>query len=152
MQIGMKIYYDKANGNVILNTGEYIGRGYLETTEDQDFISYKELAQRVRETVGVVKLQYGQYSREFAECNGYRVNPATAEVEFTYPGEEKPNPLISRVAAVEVENASLLLELAKTQGEQEQTGRQLVDMKGRLDQAEAENAALLLKLVEGGVI
>ncbi|MEC0169928.1 hypothetical protein [Paenibacillus graminis] len=151
MQIGMKIYYDKSTGNVILNTGEFVGRSYVETTEDQDFASYKELAQRVRETVGVIKLEYGQYAREFAQCDSYRINPESKTLEFTYPGPQV-DPMRERVEAVETENAALVLELAKTQGELEQTGGHLTDMKGRLDQAEAESAALLLKLVEGGVI
>ncbi|GGF77156.1 hypothetical protein GCM10010912_22790 [Paenibacillus albidus] len=114
MQIGMKIYFDKTTGNVILNTGEYVGRGYVETTEDQDFASYKELAQRIRETVGVVKLQYGQYSREFAQCDSYRVNPDNSTLEFTYPGPQV-DPMRERVEALEAQNEQLAADLKDTQ-------------------------------------
>lgn len=120
MQIGMKIYYDKATGNVIHNTGEYVGRGYVETTEDQDFAAIKELAQRVRDTVGVIKLKYGQYSREFAQCDGYRVDPETGTLVFTYANE--PNPLEGRLEAVE--NGSV------------NTAQQLADALARINETE----------------
>lgn len=122
MNIGMKIYYDKATGNVIHNTGEYVGRGYVETTEDQDFASIKELAQRVRETVAVIKLQYGQYSREFAQCDSYRVDSETGELVFTYLHE--PNPLEGRMAAVEAGAVD--------------TAQQLADALERLNETQAE--------------
>lgn len=122
MNIGMKIYYDKATGNVIHNTGEYVGRGYVETTEDQDFTSIKELAQRVRETVGVIKLQYGQYSREFAQCDSYRVDPETGTLVFTYANE--PNPLEGRLEAVEAGAVD--------------TAQQLADALSRLNETEVE--------------
>jgi hypothetical protein len=83
-RIGRKIYYDKATGNVILDTGEKMG-AVVETTVDQDFETYQALKERVRDTVGVIQLEYGQYAADFAQCNGYRVNPQTLELEFSYP-------------------------------------------------------------------
>lgn len=88
-RIGRKIYYDKLTGNVLLDTGERVGF-VLPTTIDQDFESYEELKQRVRETVGVIQLEYGQYAEDFAQCNGYRVNPETLELEFSYPDPNQP--------------------------------------------------------------
>lgn len=99
-----------------------MGRGYVETTEDQDFASIKELAQRVRETVAVIKLQYGQYSREFAQCDSYRVDPETGELVFTYLHE--PNPLEGRMAAVEAGAVD--------------TAQQLADALERLNETQAE--------------
>jgi len=64
MQIGTKIYYDLATGNVILNIGEKEG-GCVETTLDQDFESYESLSERVKSTVGVIQLTYGQYADKF---------------------------------------------------------------------------------------
>jgi hypothetical protein len=81
--IGRRIYYDKTTGNVILDTGEKMG-AVVETTIDQDFETYKALKERVRDTVGVIQLEYGQYAEDFAQCNGYRVNPETLELEFSY--------------------------------------------------------------------
>lgn len=137
MQIGMKIYYDKATGNVIHNTGEYFGRGYVETTEDQDFASIKELAQRVRETVGVLKLQYGQYSREFAQCDSYRVNPDSGTLEFTYPGPQ-PNPLEGRLEVVETGAANTAQQLADTLARLNTTEAQLQDAQLALTETSEE--------------
>lgn len=83
-KIGRKIYYDKTTGNVIPDTGEMIG-AVVETTADQDFETYRALKERVRDTVGVIQLEFGQYAEDFAQCNGYRVNPETLELEFSYP-------------------------------------------------------------------
>lgn len=90
MQIGRKIYYDLTTGNVILNTGEH--SGYVrETTVAEDFTKYKVLAERVPETVGCLQLEYGQYAEDFISCSGYRVNPETRELEFSYPDPNVPD-------------------------------------------------------------
>lgn len=90
-RIGRKIYYDKTTGNVILDTGEMIG-AVVETAIDQDFETYQALKERVLDTVGVIKLEYGQYAQDFAQCNGYRVNPETLELEFSYPDPNATEP------------------------------------------------------------
>lgn len=91
MQIGSKIYYDKATGNVLVNTGDRSG-DVIETTQEQDFAAYKALSERKPETVGVIQLEYGQYAQNFAECNGYRVNLDTLKLEFSYPDPSDPTP------------------------------------------------------------
>jgi hypothetical protein len=90
-KIGRKIYYDKATGNVIVDTGEMMG-AVVETTIDQDFETYQALKERVRDTVGVIQLEFGQYAADFAECNGYRVNPETLELDFSYPDPNATEP------------------------------------------------------------
>jgi hypothetical protein len=90
-RIGRKIYYDKTTGNVILDTGERQG-AVVETTIDQDFETYQVLKERVRDTVGVIQLEYGQYAADFAQCNGYRVNPETKTLEFSYPDPNATEP------------------------------------------------------------
>ncbi|MEK3684942.1 hypothetical protein [Paenibacillus sp. FSL R10-2736] len=145
MQIGMKIYYDKATGNVIHNTGEYVGRGYVETTEDQDFASIKELAQRVRETVGVIKLEYSQYRKEFEECDSYRVNPDSGTLEFTYPGEQ-PNPLEGRLEAVEAGAADTAQQLADALSRLNETKAQLMDTQVALTESYEELQATKAEL------
>jgi hypothetical protein len=90
-RIGRKIYYEKATGNVIVDTGERMG-AVIETTIDQDFETYQALKERVRDTVGVIQLEFGQYAQDFAECNGYRVNPETKEIEFSYPDPNATEP------------------------------------------------------------
>jgi len=90
-KIGRKIYYDKSTGNIILDTGEKMG-AVIETTIDQDFETYQALKERVRDTVGVIQLEFGQYAEDFAQCNGYRVNPQTLELEFSYPDPNETEP------------------------------------------------------------
>lgn len=147
MEIGRKIYYEKATGNVLVDTGERSGN-VVETTKEQDFKVYKTLAERVEDTVGLIELEYGEYKQDFMECSGYRVNVKTGELEFSYPDPnvdpvqpQEPvfqKPLTERIKTVESESAGVALELATTQS--------------RLDQAEQDQAALLLRLVEGGVL
>ena len=84
MKIGRKIYYCKVTGDVIVDTGERAGN-VRETTTEEDFQAYKALSERNPETVGMIQLEYGQYSQDFMECNGYRVNPETQQIEFSYP-------------------------------------------------------------------
>ena len=96
MQIGRKIYYELATGNIIADTGDRTG-SVIETTTVQDFAAYSALVERVPETVGMIQLEYGQYAQDFAECNGYHVNVSgdEPELEFSYPvpGEPSPEPV-----------------------------------------------------------
>lgn len=112
-QIGRKVYYDKATGNVLLITSEMVG-DVVETTTEQDFETYVELKDRVPDTVGVIQLEYGQYAQDFAQCNGYRVNPETKELEFSYPDPNatdtqtpvyQPKPLSEQVNELEAKQA-----------------------------------------------
>jgi len=91
MQIGRKIYYDKLTGNVLVDTGERLG-SVRETTTEEDYQTFIVLSERVSETVGVAQLEYGQYSQDFRECNGYRVNPDSLTLEFSYPNPNDPQP------------------------------------------------------------
>jgi hypothetical protein len=119
-RIGRKIYYDKATGNVILDTGEKMG-AVIETTVDQDFETYQVLKERVRDTVGVIQLEFGQYAQDFAQCNGYRVNPETLEIEFSYPDPnatepQEPvyqKPLTEQIEELRQENLTTLLALTE---------------------------------------
>ncbi|PWA08668.1 hypothetical protein DCC39_14615 [Pueribacillus theae] len=89
MKIGRRIYHEKETGNVIIDTGER--QGYvIPTTVEQDIETYKALSERNRDTFDVIELEYGQYAQDFAECNGYRVNPGTKELEFSYPDPNEP--------------------------------------------------------------
>jgi hypothetical protein len=82
-KIGSKIYYDIATGNVLVDTGERHG-SVVPTTIAYDIQTYKALSSRNRETFDVLELEYGQYAQDFAECNSYRINPTTKEIEFNY--------------------------------------------------------------------
>lgn len=80
----MKIYYDVNNGNVIVNTGERFG-SVVETSWEQDFLTYAALEDRLTKTVGMLQLEYGEHQQDFAICNGYKVNIETEKLEFSYP-------------------------------------------------------------------
>lgn len=104
MNIGRKIYFDKISGNVLVETGERSGDVRL-TTVEEDFATYSELAKRIPETVGMIQLEYGQYAQDFAESNGYRVNPDTQELEFSYPDPNAPEapPVFQKPLTEEIE-------------------------------------------------
>ncbi|MEF2968370.1 hypothetical protein V3851_23655 [Paenibacillus sp. M1] len=91
MEIGRRIYWDKATGNVILDTGERAGF-VRESTQEEDYMTFQALAERMPETVGCLQLEYGQFASDFSECNGYRVNPETLELEFSYPNPNESEP------------------------------------------------------------
>lgn len=91
MEIGSKIYYCKLTGDIIVNTGER--KGHVNTTtKTDDFQIFSGLSSRNPEAVGLIQLEYGQYAQDFYECNGYRVNLDTLELEFSYPDPSQPKP------------------------------------------------------------
>jgi hypothetical protein len=92
-QIGRKIFYDKTTGNVITDTGERQG-AVRDTTIEQDIATYKALSERNRDTIEVLFLPFGARKQDFAKCNGYRVNPETRELEFSYPSESEPQEIV----------------------------------------------------------
>jgi len=121
MNIGRRIYFDFSTGNIIQDTGERSGE-VIETTTEQDSVSYAALAERVPETVGCLQLEYGEYAQDFAECNGYRVDVSgeTPTLLFSYPvpgeTEEPPSfrkPLSVQVAEQDARIADVELALAE---------------------------------------
>lgn len=106
MKVPLRIYYDKKNGQPIQQTGNFEDKWLLqyETVEEQ-IPKYKALSERNRDTFDVIELPYGAYAQDFATCTGYRVNPETKELEFSYPDPnvpEEPQPF-QKPLSVEVE-------------------------------------------------
>lgn len=87
--IGRRIFFDKTTGNVLADTQDKSGE-ILPTTVEQDINSYTELSERNRETFDYIELFYGQFSQDFGVCVGYRVNPDTRNLEFSYPDPNAP--------------------------------------------------------------
>ena len=113
MQIGRRIYYDLSTGNLIIDTGER--QGFVSnTTIEQDIQVFKALSERSRDTFDYLQLEYGQYPQDFAECNGYRVNPETKELEFSYPdpNEEEPlEPVYQKSLSEEIEELRQIIDV-----------------------------------------
>lgn len=84
MDIGRRVYYETETGNVIFVKEQASGET-VQTTIEQDFRFYSVLKERTQETVSVLELPYGAHEQDFKECNGYRVNLETLELEFSYP-------------------------------------------------------------------
>lgn len=88
---GNRMYYDKTTGEVFFQTGEIKTTFDMpKSTIEEEISKYKALSERNRETFDVIELEYGQYAQDFAESNGYRVNPETKTLEFSYPNPNDP--------------------------------------------------------------
>jgi hypothetical protein len=81
MDIGRKIYYEKANGIVIWDKGEMSG-DVRETTFEEDKNTMPILTLIDADQLGVKQLNYGELASSFQTCKGYRINPITEEVQF----------------------------------------------------------------------
>ena len=66
---------------------------------------YEALSIRNPETVGVIELEYGQYSSDFQTCNSVRVDLDTGGLLFNYPLFEQPLSVL--VDALRTENTEL---------------------------------------------
>src|SRR5699024_8731110 len=89
--MGNRVYFDTTTGEVIVLTGQMKGF-FTPPSVELDIKTYKALSERNRNTFDVIELEYGQYVQDFAECNGYRVNPETKELEFSYPNPNEEEP------------------------------------------------------------
>lgn len=116
MKIGRRIYFEKSTGNILLNTGErevFVSS----TTVAQDIENYKELSERNRDTFDVIELEYGAYSQDFATCTGYRVNPETKTLEFSYPDPSAPTEPQPYIPPLSVQVELLRVEMAQSNTE-----------------------------------
>ena len=103
MQLGRKIYYDLLTGESILIIPEKFNG--IKTTKEQDFAIYEILSVRNPESVGLIELEYGQYSSDFQTANSVRVDLETGNLLFNYPVFEQP--LSVKVNNLEAENTAL---------------------------------------------
>lgn len=74
-QIGSKIYYLISNGNVILDTGDMMGC-VVETSFDEDYNSYTDLNKYAKDSIGCIKLEYGELGKLLEEhkANSFKVD------------------------------------------------------------------------------
>lgn len=129
--IGKRIYYDKRNGNILQTTFESPESSETASTVEQDIEFYYTLKNVNRDIIGMIQLDYGQYSQDFAESQGhFRVNidklvgkspeKFHEALEFSYPDPNEPKappvyikPLTEQVAELEAQNMELMLAVAE---------------------------------------
>lgn len=117
----MKIYFLKNSGEVIWAVSYEDNRS---VNFDEDYEDSYILKQYNKERIGLLVLEDSQYAQDFDECNGYRVNPETKELEFSYPDPNEPGvppvyqkPLseeVEELKAAQAETDSTVLELMET--------------------------------------
>ncbi|MCI1478129.1 MAG: hypothetical protein LKH93_06960 [Clostridium beijerinckii] len=87
-EINAKIYYEKANGNILIITSEC--QGYVEsTTKEQDMQIYDQLKNKNIDDVDFIELEYGTLSNTFSNVKSYKVNLDTKQLEVTYYTQEE---------------------------------------------------------------
>lgn len=129
-QIGTKVYYSNPTGNVIKIIGDMMGF-VKETTFEQDYKIYKELNEMEVETIGLIELEYGEYSKLSANSTGVSVNLETKELQFTY----EPLP-----------------EIPQEPTEMENLQSEVVTLKDTVEQVKQENADLHFELMSNNII
>ncbi|MBO2943593.1 hypothetical protein JJQ72_06325 [Paenibacillus sp. F411] len=113
VKVGRKLYYDISSGNAIVETGERMG-AVRETTRQEDFQIYKSLAEREPHTVGVVVLEYGDYSQDFTEGVWVGIDLEKSVPIFQYSDPADPEappvyqpPLSEQINVLKQENTLL---------------------------------------------
>lgn len=98
-QIGSKIYYLVSNGNVILDTGDMMGC-VVETSFDEDYKNYTDLNKYAKESIGCIKLEYGELGKLLEEhkANSFKVDVSSSPYKLVFEwidydtGEPAPPP------------------------------------------------------------
>lgn len=112
-EYGRTIFYDKASGIVLYDSGEI--RTSIEGYAPDYRTLIPKLQERDPETIGELKLEYGQYADDY-DAGGYvdRIDLDTEEPLFVYPptpGETEPalsQPALSERLAKAEENVAIL--------------------------------------------
>ena len=84
-QIGSKVYYLISNGNVILNTGDMMGC-VVETSIDEDYNNYTDLNKYAKESIGCIKLEYGELGKLLADhkANSFKVDVSSSPHKLVF--------------------------------------------------------------------
>lgn len=123
--IGVKIYFEKQTGNVVLTVPENPNANAVPTTKEQDFAMYSVLQAREPEAVGFIQLDFGQYRSDFQTARSWQVDTETEQILFEYPVfsislSEQIEQLMQENEALKVENKELKLALAESAEAQQQ--------------------------------
>lgn len=115
MESYKRIYFDIMTGKVIQETGFYDSGMIKPPTIEEEIQKYKILSERNRDTFDVIELELGQYTQDFTECDGYRVDPITKGLEFSYPDPNQPEAPQAFHKPLSEEVKTLKAELKSTQ-------------------------------------
>lgn len=86
----LRAYYDKLTGNG-LKWYAFTSGAYRIPTFEEDYEAHIELSERNKDTIGWIEFENGEYYQDFVQCNGFRVNPQTLELEFSYLDPNQPS-------------------------------------------------------------
>ncbi|KKO51951.1 hypothetical protein [Paenibacillus sp. DMB20] len=120
---GRWIYFDKINGEVLHDTGE-VHHPDPEYEKNRNPFNYVvKLMERDPESVGIIKLEPGQYAQDFNEGSLARVNPESLKLEFIYTDPNSPQdppptpqpPLTEKVKQLEQAVLELTMMMAAPQ-------------------------------------
>lgn len=80
--IGRKIYFEKTNGVIVWDKGEMSGN-VEETTLYEDKVNVPLLnILDIKGQLGILQLNYGDYSTNFQSCKGYYINVTDNSIVF----------------------------------------------------------------------
>ena len=116
-QIGTKVYYCNLTGNVLQIIGD--SQGYvIETTFDEDYEIYAKLKERDKNSIGLLKFEYGEYPKLSQGSTGVMVNLETKELIFSYeklPQEpQEPTEIEKIKIEQEQQNKDILINMLAT--------------------------------------
>lgn len=116
-QIGRRIYYDPATGEVLVDTGERAGF-VVETPVEEDFALYDRLQGKTQQDVGCLRFPFGHMAEQFGTCTNYKVDPVSEEMVFDF----------TPIAIPEAPTGPTLEELQQRKAELE---RQIADLESK---------------------
>lgn len=82
-QIGAKVYYEIATGNVLITTSECRG-SVVETTKEQDMEIYPQLKDKNINEVDFIELEYGTLASTFTNLKSYNVDIKNKQLKVDY--------------------------------------------------------------------
>lgn len=113
-----KLFYDIYNGSAIqIVDGDIVYGDIRETSTDRAFEIYTKLAERTKDSVKVLELEYDDYLQDFVEGEWVGIDLDSNKLLFYYPDPNAPAPpepvyqppLTEQVAQLKAETSALNL-------------------------------------------
>lgn len=118
-EFGRWIYFDNKTGEVLHDTGEVRHTDPEYENKRDPFSTITKLMDRDPSSVGIIKLEPGQYAQDFTEGYLGRINPEKMDLEFVYLDSTDPEappvyqpPLTEQVNELNTTMGNLILESA----------------------------------------